>query len=233
MRWRKSRKKRKNARKEQDDIENTKTKQAEIIHEKEFKESGEDIPNEMEQMEPEKRKEKAKQLDENNKEKEEIAPDIKKIFSFFLPQVVTTTDCFCSYCRSVLCYIELYISLYLLMCRPTLLYPLWSWFDDILYSDLNGEEGKKATGLNPANRDKCQRRDNYRNDNRRRYEQEVMTCVGMTDVLQITNNRQPRFDYRDNRDNRNWSGGTNYRCGADSSQRDFRHGRNSDDVKEH
>uniref|UniRef100_A0A1A9UH06 SAP domain-containing protein n=2 Tax=Glossina TaxID=44049 RepID=A0A1A9UH06_GLOAU len=57
----------------------------------------------------------------------------------------------------------------------------FGWFDDILYSDLNGEEakeevrkinekGKKAIDSNPANRDKRQRRDNYRNDNRRRYD---------------------------------------------------------------
>ncbi|KAI9580941.1 hypothetical protein GQX74_011083 [Glossina fuscipes] len=54
----------------------------------------------------------------------------------------------------------------------------FGWFDDILYSDSNGEEakeevrkinekGKKAIDSNPANRDKRQRRDNYRNDNRR------------------------------------------------------------------
>ncbi|KAL9916812.1 uncharacterized protein ACN2A1_002864 isoform 1-T1 [Glossina fuscipes fuscipes] len=45
-----------------------------IIHEKELKGAVEGIPNEVEKIDPEKRKEKPEQLGEDKKGKEEIAP---------------------------------------------------------------------------------------------------------------------------------------------------------------
>lgn len=52
----------------------------------------------------------------------------------------------------------------------------FGWFDDIIFTDLSGDEAKEEVkkynenGKKASNRDKRQRRDNYGNDNRRRYD---------------------------------------------------------------
>ncbi|KAL9919116.1 uncharacterized protein ACN427_001160 [Glossina fuscipes fuscipes] len=106
-------------------------------------------------------------------------------------------------------YVKIFYYKYFFPANFTLPSLEFGWFDDILYSDLNGEEakeevrkinekGKKAIDSNPANRDKRQRRDNYRNDNRRRYDDRRRY-------------EQPRNDMRSN--DRRAPGNINYHYG--------------------
>ncbi|KAL9920996.1 uncharacterized protein ACN427_002240 [Glossina fuscipes fuscipes] len=77
-------------REEEDNVENRITKQMGIIHEKELEGAVEEIPNEAEKIDPEKRKEKPEQLGEDKKDKEEIAPVMKETKQ---ERVSTEDDC--------------------------------------------------------------------------------------------------------------------------------------------